>query len=269
MSSWRSEFYEFMNEEKWDSNDMKLLLEKNHPEKLYKYKEVNEYTLSMIKDNIMWASNPRSFNDPYDCALDFDYDVLIKNKIRKEFNVPDNIIDDKLNHNEEIKKKLCNKIKNDIDKIVDDMAIVCLSEEKDNILMWSHYAKYHQGICIEYDFRDISKYTEVYPIVYMRENFDLSESFIDINPSVIQRKVMIKSVLWEYEKEWRIIFNNSNPKTNGGVICFPRIKSIYLGCKISKDDKEKIIKLAKEKKISIYQMKMEKNKFKLAYDKIY
>ncbi|EOU1594527.1 DUF2971 domain-containing protein [Clostridium perfringens] len=259
MANWRNEFYTFMNSKNWNSDNMKELIKNNQPKSLYKYKEVSENTLKMIKEGNIWASNPKEFNDPYDCLLDFDCEIMIK----KRLNISENI-----HINEKAKNKLYNNIKSYIDNIINEIAIVCLSEEKDNILMWSHYAKNHQGICIEYDYNDIRDYTEVYPVVYMDENIDLSESIIDIDPHGIQRKIMMKFAAWEYEKEWRIIFSNSNPKTNGGLIHFPKIKSIYLGCKITKDDKEKIIELAKEKKIGVYQMKMERNKFKLIYDKI-
>ncbi|PWX18316.1 hypothetical protein CYK65_11810 [Clostridium perfringens] len=119
---------------------------------------------------------------------------------------------------------MIDKIKIHMENLINQIAIVCLSEEKDNILMWSHYAKNHQGICIEYDYNDISNYTEVYPVVYMEENIDLSESIINIDPYGIHKKIMIKFALWEYEKEWRIIFNNNDSKTNGGLISFPKIK---------------------------------------------
>ncbi|EHK2354846.1 DUF2971 domain-containing protein [Clostridium perfringens] len=263
MNSWRKEFYSFMNDKSWNNNDMKELIKNNHPKNLYKYKEVNEYTLAMIKEENIWASNPKEFNDPYDCLLDFNGDIVIQETLKKILNVPEiHCI------NEKEKNKMIDKIKIHMENLINQIAIVCLSEEKDNILMWSHYAKNHQGICIEYDYNDISNYTEVYPVVYMEENIDLSKSIINIDPYGIHKKIMIKFALWEYEKEWRIIFNNNDSKTNGGLISFPKIKAIYLGCKINKDDKEKIIKLTKEKKIDLYQMKMEKNKFKLTYDKI-
>ena len=41
------------------------------------------------------------------------------------------------------------------------------------------------------------------------------------------------------------------------------IKIIYLGCKISKDNKEKIIQLAKEKNIKVYQFIESEKKYEL------
>ncbi|MGG7077369.1 DUF2971 domain-containing protein [Clostridium sardiniense] len=262
MGNWRNKFLNFMNKEMWMNKEMKELINNNYPKSFYKYKEINDYTLDMIKEGMIWASNPDSFNDPYDCLLDFDAIEVIRGKFRKKNLVQIKEID------KESLKIITHKIEYAMEKIKKEIAIICLSEENNNILMWSHYANNHQGVCFEYDGNEVCEFSEIYPIVYIKENIDLSESLIDIDPHGIQKKIMIKSSVWEYEKEWRIILNNSEPEKSGGLIKFPKIKSIYLGCKTKEEDKEKIIALAKEKGINVYQMKMKRNQFKLEYSEI-
>lgn len=85
--------------------------------------------------------------------------------------------------------------------------------------------------------------------------------------SGVLKCVSNKSKAWEYEKAWRISCDNPN---RGGcrLIRFPKVKSIYLGCNLEESNKETIIKLVKEKRINLYQMKMEKGKYKLIAQKI-
>ncbi len=80
--------------------------------KLYKYLSSNKNTLDALVNTYCWFSKPDDFNDPFDCAL-------IKNE--------------SLNHTLRNKRK-----------------VFCLAEDKDNLLMWSHYASSHTGFVIEY-----------------------------------------------------------------------------------------------------------------------
>ena len=42
------------------------------------------------------------------------------------------------------------------ENLLNNTRIICFSELYDSMLMWSHYAKYHQGFCIEYETPDYS-----------------------------------------------------------------------------------------------------------------
>jgi len=56
------------------------------------------------------------------------------------------------------------------DSISPGYLVVCLNEKKDNILMWSHYAKNHTGFCIEYDHKSLvsgaPRLRLLYPVFY-------------------------------------------------------------------------------------------------------
>ena len=85
---------------------------------------------------------------------------------------------------------------------------------------------------------------------------------------------MFKSLDWSYEKEWRIIkqtnLNYEDNKPDFEYITKIRPKEIYLGSQISKDNKEKLIKIGKDKNIDVYQMKIEvfSKEYKLSSEKI-
>ena len=50
---------------------------------------------------------------------------------------------------------------------------------------------------------------------------------------------MTKNTIWDYQKEWRLL-GDANTKLKA-----PKIKTIYLGKNVSKENKEKINELAK------------------------
>ncbi|MDZ4541634.1 MULTISPECIES: DUF2971 domain-containing protein [Bacillus cereus group] len=168
------------------------------------------------------------------------------------------------------------KTKNDLEKIVTQIKektkISCFSEVNDSILMWSHYADNHKGFCIEYNFNEIDEdlnlINALHPAIYSDEIINVgkhlkktSKQPDEFNQIIEEYAAIVKSKEWEYEKEWRIVFC----KDEGGGFNYRGLKpkAIYLGSRISKDDKSEILEIAKEKDINVFQMKTERNNFKL------
>lgn len=50
------------------------LKRKNIPKKLFKYRNVNEYSKQNLKTDTVWCTNAANFNDPYDSSLCFSFD---------------------------------------------------------------------------------------------------------------------------------------------------------------------------------------------------
>jgi hypothetical protein len=94
------------------------------------------------------------------------------------------------------------------------LGILSLTEKPDNLLMWSHYAASHEGFVIGFDStheyfnqRESEKkeFRHLRKVEYrsMRPSMPLAAlDGIDI--------FLVKSVDWEYEQEWRIIFPLEN-----------------------------------------------------------
>ncbi len=86
-----------------------------------------------------------------------------------------------------------------------DHGVCCLSEICDDILMWSHYAAQHTGVCIGIRpdriagklFRPV-EYSDVVPLLdaweYIRGDGD---KFLKLG--------LTKASHWSYEKEWRTV----------------------------------------------------------------
>jgi len=152
-------------------------------------------------------------------------------------------------------------------QIKNSLRVCSFSTINNSLLMWSHYAKNHTGFCIEYDIGSLkydSLQRQLYPIIYTDILFDTTKyhnvDLKDKNNLYMMLSALYKSKEWQYEKEWRLIIHGGVNIENHPM---PKPKAIYLGSQINNDNKEELIKIAKYKNISIFQMELDSSKFKL------
>lgn len=141
------------------------------------------------------------------------------------------------------------------------------------ITMWSHYADEHKGFCIEYDIEKLARgdirRRMLFPVIYKDSMFDCTKYLIaairdrgTFNNIYARLQALYKSPEWSYEQEWRLVFI-------GGVIDkeqdypMPTPSKVFLGAKISDNDKQRIIALCQSKKVECYQMKLRSDCFEL------
>jgi Protein of unknown function (DUF2971) len=118
----------------------------------YKYQPINEHLLENLKNNQLYFRDPREYNDPLDSVIDGYYEGTNYEWIKSP-NVEDI-------SEIEVSIKICflkrngDKIRYDIPKIGEHFRISYMpltysfSEKRGNILMWSHYANGHKGVCL-------------------------------------------------------------------------------------------------------------------------
>lgn len=192
-----------------------------------------------------------------------------------------------------------------IQKLNDLASMTCFSENKDNTLMWSHYADSHKGICIEYDFKLLKSdplgiCEHLFPICYEDSRFinrninSLIESHEILNESICKNYIydgdeelddiiplfLTKSTEWKYEEEWRIIYSKKqmydmdDETLYSGNLQFPCIHAIYLGYRIEPNIKDHLIEIvdrlskSEGREIHIYQAKLENDGYKILFDEI-
>ena len=148
--------------------------------------------------------------------------------------------------------------------------------------MWAHYSNNHQGFCVAYDMNN-SANTQLrsctFPIQYTDERLDITsfmKSYAEMVASEVDKQIAegkkiigltdlsliyidlflcnIKHSTWQYEKEFRCTIG-AQAKTAPYVNANP--KAIYIGMNCCKKHKEKLIKIAKELSVPIYQMRLE------------
>ncbi len=153
-------------------------------DKLFKYVPYSERSLSILINKEIWCPKAKSLNDPF------------------EFHF--HLTQDNINGIPIDKTSLENAIEG-----AKENAVICFSEVNDNILMWSHYAQGHTGFCIEFDRNEkneLGKWEYCVPVSYNTDNNVLSFTLNQLTESETFAKIATsKSLLWEYEKEWRLL----------------------------------------------------------------
>ncbi|ENQ1529615.1 DUF2971 domain-containing protein [Vibrio parahaemolyticus] len=248
----------------------KYLLEKgldegSYPEVLYKYRTIEQ--LEMILDNhSFWFASPNTFNDPFDCSLsEVDYYELEDARIHflsldiEERHVSKSI---EMFRQEPLKlKELVNTVK---EKNINKKGILSLSSCHDDILMWSHYADYHQGAVIGLEVRkDVEFFLMPIKIDY-RDTYEVLNYLKDPKKATIDT-LKVKSSEWSYEKEIRIYKDSSglyavNPEA---------IKEIRFGVKTSENIIKKIKDICAKKglgHISFYRAKKMHGQFAVEFE---
>lgn len=203
----------------------------------YKYRPFDIYSIRIIMMKQIYFARNEQFNDPFDSNLIYLKSGSTENGISY-------------------------KIRN---KISDELGVFCLTKKKGDILMFSHYAQNHTGVCFIFDFNKIPRESELFKIKYS-ENMQLIK---DENKSSEYINCLItKSIHWKYENEYRIIkfFQNNDSRLINLVK--RNLKGIILGYKMSEINKEFIKHLAKEVNLKVYQAKKVNNKFKLTIEKV-
>ncbi|MFR0019566.1 DUF2971 domain-containing protein [Clostridium paraputrificum] len=95
------------------------------PSKLFKYRSIEEYTIEAFKNDYAYFSNPKRFNDPYDCLININYKDnynLQVEKIEPQKNILKKLMleasnDDAENYKiiEDILKQIPEKTENDLE----------------------------------------------------------------------------------------------------------------------------------------------------------
>jgi len=233
----------------------------------------------ILKENFEGLSNKagldKTFTDTEIKNIRNSPDVLNKmiELIRLKFPDDRKKIDDSLPFLKEFQSRYFAQTVQDFSNILrSSVKITCFSEVHDSMLMWPHYANSHKGICIEYHYGGLApgdlRRRLLYPVIYSEEPFDATVYLTDQKgnaPLIALLAAMYKSPHWSYEKEWRLIISGGIVQDDSLFSAAP-VSAVYLGTKISDEDKELIRSVAANKSIPLYQMRLQPGKFALTHD---
>ena len=231
----------------------------------------------MLRENKYYFASVHSFNDPLDCAIEPIYELppiekIIENQAKV---LQDN---DGISYREALKKseiirnlpkaeieKLTNRLREDIQRMLkEEVGVLSLSAKNDNILMWSHYADYHKGFCIEFKRSQTNPLGATKPVQYVKEYPSLNY-FDDLPGNILKRMILTKAEDWSYEAEWRGL-NTINTEV---YYTDDMITGIIFGLHMPEDHKNKIYQILKDKRyIKLYQAELISRSFKLAINQI-
>ncbi|MCL1048438.1 DUF2971 domain-containing protein [Shewanella abyssi] len=259
----------------------------DRPKTLFKFEPFNEQTLKNLKNQEVYFSSPKRFNDPFDCDMSPTYTVptdsavvFIQTKLRekgiKECFPPEDIKKLELMTTAEIQTIAINAAKNELEKFRvkfrETRGICCFSDEKGDLLMWAHYASSYQGFCLEFD-TSFLPFTVPYKVVYQEELPQMDVTLINTeeDPDVLQRHIFqlfcTKSKSWEYEREWRCIHEKADQafkyKRNA-------LKAIYFGPNMKIENLRSISLILQKHNpnVELWRGERSSSKFKVEFEKL-
>lgn len=260
MNDMRKLFKSLLEDEKVSINDITSKKEWRIPTKIYRYMRFDDYwTNNLFKGEVV-LSKPKDFNDPFDCYLNIDikkfWDMSGKEMFLKEYNM-------NINMDDNFEKYAMESINFAQDKA----RVTCFAESWKTLLLWSHYADSHKGLCIEYDTSLMGNLRNfLFPVIYQDELYDATKDFCTNNENLFNF-LFFKSEEWKYENEWRIavieeqlsklLYDKESKRYKYNLKdC---ISAVYIGLKADDNKIEQIKNAGKDFKI--YKTKLSSTKF--------
>ena len=124
-----------------------------------------------------------------------------------------------------------------IQAMLAERRIYCLTPKGGNILMWSHYADNHRGICLEFSVADNPLFRTAKEVVYRKEYPHWVPCDINDKPGLVMELILTKSCDWRYEEEYRLVSVEKSALSNflqlhGDLFRLPHgaLKSVIMGC---------------------------------------
>ena len=223
------------------------------PEHLFKYGSLNEYSKDLFTTPTLYFSSSSQFNDPFECrprvVFDGDDRLVIASFARSLMQrdptlsahdavVEANVLMQK-SGNLQRRQESWNDLRQEmIKRVSEEVGMFCLSAVGDSILMWSHYAKMHQGYCIQFESGDHTPFFgRALPVKYQDEYPEVV-AFKTIEYELAEISLLTKSSAWSYEQEHRIMDFDSGkgPRTYPAAL----MKSICFGLRMPAEDRAAI-----------------------------
>lgn len=251
-----------------------------HPEFLYRFRPYTEdkhkaWVREIIVENKIYAASPSTFNDPFDCKINFDVSaseeeiVNFSSKLLQKFHPhlsPDQMQEEAREMARSGHWKLI--APDFLSPVVKSMGVISFSSILDDMLMWSHYAESHRGIALQFSAGTIDQvFTASYPVDYRSQYPSIRLVDYGGREQLLQI-LLVKSVDWRYEHEYRHI---TFEKGFGYVEFNPELLTgIIFGCEMPDKEKQEIIAMvaARPLKPTLYQARKAEGCFGLIIEEI-
>jgi hypothetical protein len=230
------------------------------PATLCRYRSVSDLVRSktqrVVETGKHYFASPSSFNDPFDCRPNFTLEGTedsVRSYLRgmwarqaphmseaERHAEVDAILSDpsrdpRIPDNNRLFAAAYDSL------VTAQVGVLCLSEVHDDILMWSHYADSHRGICLVYE-TNYEFFAHALPVRYQQERPRINP-ITQSTEEMLDSAIFTKSRAWAYEKEWRILQYQQGVGERQSP---PRaLKAIILGVALSGTDRHLVETWAK------------------------
>lgn len=227
---------------------------------LCRYRSVSDLARSrtqrVIETGLHYFASPSSFNDPFDCRPNFTLygtEDAVRTYLRGMWarqapHLPeadrqaevDAILSDpsrdpRIPENNKLFAAAYDSL------VTAQVGVLCLSEVHDDILMWSHYADCHRGICLVYE-TNCEFFANAFPVRYKHERPRI-DPITQTTEQMLDNAIFTKSIAWAYEKEWRILHYRQGVGERQSPPA--ALKAIVLGVALSGTDRRLVEAWAK------------------------
>lgn len=230
---------------------------------LFKFTPINLNLIKLLINSEIWFSSLYKLNDPFEIEFAMERMNELPND---EFLMEWYLNKSSYKHNENKAKWLINKIKKDSSLFYKDLKndlriqyhnklkVACFSLIYNEILLWSHYADEHKGICLIFD-KDILIVDAKNEMSHPRLDFVNAQNVKYGFPQKLKVKFehekfrlpirnlrasnFKKLKCWRYEKEYRIVYKDVfDTIPNGISSAFTKkaLRGVMFGEKCSIDD---------------------------------
>jgi hypothetical protein len=232
--------------------------------RLYHYQPFDKKRVRpILTKSRLYMSVPKDFNDPWDCRPCFDPTGLTDPTIREQhiqFLVRADRRQQPKSEAEHVRNERRlreepgflewlmdqtggNGIGPEIDK---RYRVYCLATRSDIALMWSHYARNHSGICLEFAV-DNPVMCGAYQVQYCESYPSMALAGGPVEEVLIP--LITKSDDWQRENEYRVIAQEKSAAVGGPTLLTENnflqfapeiLKAVIVGCRMQKADRDVI-----------------------------
>jgi len=269
----------------WCPFILKNELKKKYPKMDLSRLDVNRELIEEYRDNVFNKTGTYNKNKLRNY-------MLSKGMKGKSFAIIDHYLENLL-AKENIEKtadKLFEDFKRKMEELKDYYYVTCFTQTFKNDNLWETYAKKYTGFCIEYDLSVIDERKKRHllldfaPMVYgnkkpvnfidlfklakmeyCEESYD--KSLVTDMDVQFNLQARTKSKTYDHEKEWRYYKKKENFELR--KFYFPYISKIYLGKDVKAKNKSRILAIANDKGIEVYQQEYNILTTSFVYKKIY
>ncbi|AXE21170.1 hypothetical protein DR864_27250 [Runella rosea] len=234
---------------------------------IYKYFRVNQYLYDTLISNQLFFSSINQFNDPYDCHMTVLEDIPIEDfKVFLDAYFSEESREKYLAAFKENPKEFVQPFINMFRDWINNFGICCFTKEKNNLLLWSHYADSHKGVCLGFDYDLMIKKFNQYEEVEYSDTpfyFDLKHPQESVSKTLLR-----KSRHWEYEREIRFVMERSK----NADFFLEALVEVNFGTRCNKRDRLNIQYLISRMgypKCDFYNANIDKKEYTVEFTKSY
>jgi hypothetical protein len=252
------------------------------PEFVYKYQAINKRSRDNLANAEIYFNAPQKFNDPFELILQIrspneeELSILLA-KAEKYYGEKTGNLFFQINNPSLQKEKILSVLKEPVlKKLREQMGCWCASTGDENnspanILMWSHYADSHKGMCLAFKRNELEKKfgNEMRSVIYHQNPISLCPLCVidECKCSDIFDPLFHKSEIWSYENEFRI-FSISAYETK---TYDEALDAIYFGSEVDPSVLKEVCSIAqsKNKNIKFFTTSLKPNSYEVEFKPYY